>query len=62
MDQSTISRDVTVLKEMSQQLVFDLAKSDLAYYYKQSIDGIGKGLVLFLGFLPRNTILYSLRK
>jgi hypothetical protein len=61
MDQSTISRDVTVLKEMSQQLVFDLAKSDLAYYYKQSIDGIGKGLVL-LGFLPGNTILYSLRK
>jgi hypothetical protein len=25
---------------MSQQFVFDLAKSDLAYYYKQSIDGI----------------------
>ena len=39
-DQSTISRDVRALKEMSQQFVFDLAKSDLAYYYKQSIDGI----------------------
>ncbi len=39
-DQSTISRDVKALKEMSQQFVFDLAKSDLAYYYKQSIDGI----------------------
>jgi hypothetical protein len=39
-DQSTISRDVKVLKEMSQQFVFDLAKSDLAYYYNQSIDGI----------------------
>ena len=25
---------------MSQQFVFDLAKSDLAYYYKQCIDGI----------------------
>ena len=25
---------------MSQQFVFDLANSDLAYYYKQSIDGI----------------------
>jgi hypothetical protein len=25
---------------LSQQFVFDLAKSDLAYYYKQSIDGI----------------------
>src|SRR5919201_1329341 len=39
-DQSTISRDVKVLKQMSQQFVYDLAKSDLAYYYKQSIDGI----------------------
>lgn len=28
------------LKQMSQQFVFDLTKSDLAYYYKQSIDGI----------------------
>jgi hypothetical protein len=25
---------------LSQQFVFDLAKSDLAYYYKQCIDGI----------------------
>jgi IS30 family transposase len=39
-DQSTISRDVKALKELSQQFVFDLAKSDIAYYYKQSIDGI----------------------
>src|SRR5215208_2626346 len=39
-DQSTISRDIKALKQMSQQFVFDLAKSDLAYYYKQSIDGI----------------------
>ena len=39
-DQSTISRDVRALKELSQQFVYDLAKSDLAYYYKQSIDGI----------------------
>jgi hypothetical protein len=37
-DQSAISRDVKALKEMSQRFVFDLAKSDLAYYYKQSID------------------------
>ena len=35
MDQFTISRDVKVLKEMTQQFVFDLA-----YNYKQSIDGI----------------------
>ncbi len=39
-DQSTISRDVKALKELSQQFVYNLAKSDLAYYYKQSIDGI----------------------
>jgi hypothetical protein len=28
------------LKESAQEFVYDLAKSDLAYYYKQSIDGI----------------------
>jgi IS30 family transposase len=39
-DQSTISRDVKALKEMSKQFVFDLAKSDLSYYYKQAKDGI----------------------
>jgi hypothetical protein len=39
-DQSTISRDVKALKELSQQFIYNLAKSDLAYYYKQSIDGI----------------------
>jgi DNA-binding transcriptional ArsR family regulator len=39
-DQSTISRDIKVLKELSQRFVYDLAKSDLAYYYKQCIDGI----------------------
>jgi IS30 family transposase len=39
-DQSTISRDIKALKELSQQFVYDLAKSDLAYYYKQCIDGI----------------------
>jgi IS30 family transposase len=39
-DQSTISRDIKVLKEMSQRFAYDLAKSDLAYYYKQCLDGI----------------------
>jgi len=38
--QSTVSRDVKALKILSQQFVFDLAKSDMAYYYKQCIDGI----------------------
>lgn len=37
-DQSSISRDVKGLKGMPQQFVFDLAKSDLAYYFKQSIE------------------------
>jgi DNA-binding transcriptional ArsR family regulator len=39
-DQSTISRDIKALKEQSQRFIHDLAKSDLAYYYKQCIDGI----------------------
>ena len=39
-DHSTISRDITALKVLSQRFVFDLAKSDLAYYYKQCLDGI----------------------
>jgi hypothetical protein len=42
-----------VLKELSQRFVFDLAKSDLAYYYKQCIDGIEevrrKGWEIFKG-------------
>lgn len=38
--QSTMSRDIKVLKELSQQFVYDLAKSDLAYHYKQCIDEI----------------------
>lgn len=41
-DQSTISRDVRALKQMSQRFVYDLAKSDLGYFYKQSLDGIGE--------------------
>ena len=39
-DRSTISRDIKVLKTECQQFVYDLAKSDLAYHYKKSIDGI----------------------
>ncbi len=37
---STISRDVKVLKKLSQRFVFDLSKGDLTYYYKQCIDGM----------------------
>jgi IS30 family transposase len=39
-DQSTISRDIRVLKQLSQKFVYDLAKSDLAFYYKQCLVGI----------------------
>ena len=39
-DRTTISRDVTVLKRMSEQFVYDLAHSDLAYYYKQCLNGL----------------------
>ena len=39
-DRSAVSRDVKTLKELSKQFVYDLAKSDLAYGYKQCIDGV----------------------
>lgn len=39
-DRTTISRDVKVLKQLSQQFVYDLAHSDLAYYYQQCLNGI----------------------
>jgi IS30 family transposase len=39
-DQSTISRAIKAPKDLSQQFVYDLAKSGLAYYYMQCIDGI----------------------
>ena len=62
-DQSTISRDIKALKLLSQRFVFDLAKSDLAYYYKQCIDGIEevrrKGWEIFKEFnlTPRDKLL-----
>jgi DNA-binding transcriptional ArsR family regulator len=39
-NQSTISRDIKVLKQLSQRFVYDLAKSELAFYYKQCLVGI----------------------
>jgi hypothetical protein len=39
-DQSTISRDVKHLKQESQEFIFDLAKSDLAYYYKHKLNSL----------------------
>jgi IS30 family transposase len=39
-NQSTISRDTKELKQLSQRFVYDLTKSDLAFYYKQCLVGI----------------------
>lgn len=39
-DRTTISKDIKALKEESQQFVYDLAKSDLAFYYMQCLDTI----------------------
>ena len=39
-DQSTISRDIQALREESVHFVHDLAKSDLAFQYHQSIRGV----------------------
>ena len=39
-DQSVISDDVKALRLMSQRFIYDLAKSDLAFYYKDCINGI----------------------
>ena len=39
-DQTTISGDIAALREMSRQFIFDLARSDLAHCYKQSIERV----------------------
>jgi hypothetical protein len=40
-DQSTVSRDLKAIKEeIAQQFIFDLARFDLAYYYKSCLDTI----------------------
>jgi len=38
--QATISTDIKALKEQSQQFIFDIAKSDLAFFYKQELESI----------------------
>ena len=37
-DASTISKDIKALKLISQQFIYDIAKSDFTYYYKQCLD------------------------
>lgn len=49
-DQSTVSDDIKALKQMSQRFIYDLVKSDLAYYYKQSLQGIDEALKCSLFF------------
>ena len=39
-DLSVISRDVKALKEQAIQFVYDLAKEDLAFFYRQTIEDI----------------------
>jgi hypothetical protein len=39
-DNSTISRDIKVLKEMSESFTYYLARLDSDCYYKQSLNGI----------------------
>jgi IS30 family transposase len=38
--ESTISRDIAYLRKQSQRFIFDLAKSDLAFYYQQCLNTI----------------------
>jgi hypothetical protein len=37
-DNTTISKDIKALKLISQQFIYDIAKSDFTFYYKQSLD------------------------
>jgi DNA-directed RNA polymerase specialized sigma subunit len=39
-DQTTVSGDIAALKKMSQRFVYDLAKSDLAFFYLQCLNGV----------------------
>jgi IS30 family transposase len=41
-DLSTVSYDVKALKEQAIQFVYSLAKTDLAFFYKSTIDDINK--------------------
>jgi transcriptional regulator with XRE-family HTH domain len=35
---TTISKDIKAIKLISQQFIYDIAKSDFTYYYKQNLD------------------------
>jgi len=38
--QSMVHRDIVAIRGMAQQFVYDLGRSDLAFYYSQSLTGI----------------------
>jgi hypothetical protein len=38
--QPTVHRDIQTLKERSQRFIYDLAKSDIAFYYKQKLQSL----------------------
>jgi len=40
--QATVNRDIRYLKILSQEYIYELAKSDLAFYYQQCIEGINE--------------------
>ncbi|MGH9985075.1 MAG: hypothetical protein ACRD8W_14095 [Nitrososphaeraceae archaeon] len=37
-DNTTISKDIKIMKLISQQFIYDIPKSDFTYYYKQCLD------------------------
>lgn len=37
-DNSTISKDITALKLISQQFIYDITKSDFSFYYRQCLE------------------------
>ena len=39
-DNSTISKDIKALKLITQQFIYDITKSDFAFYYKQGLDTV----------------------
>lgn len=39
-DQTTISRDVNAIKENSNKFIYELARSDICFYYKQKLDSL----------------------
>jgi transposase-like protein len=41
-NQATINRDKHAIKKESQQWIYKLAQSDIAYYYKQALDSLGQ--------------------